>query len=443
MKWLKRVLIVLVALAGVAALVPFFVSAEDYLPAIEKELSTRLERPVSIDSLRASLFPLPHAVLDGITIGNSDDIKVRKVTLKPDLWSLFGSSKVIRSIDFEEPVLSYEALSGLLALTGENRGAGAVRIEAVRLRGAVVKLERGTFGPFDADVQVSSASQQGEVTLRTQDDVLKARVIPVGGEPGLYALELSAKGWTPPMGPAIRFDELNLKGSVTLAGAELADINAKLYGGTLAGQIAVGWEKGVSVKGELTLKQVGLKELLALASPNPRLSGRLDARPRFSASAAEASQLDEALRVETPFTVHAGVLHGFDLTDPATLVLKQGGGGQTRFDALAGQLVMERRHYRFSQLKIAAGALSARGHVTVAPSKALSGQLTTSLKAGGAAAAVPVVVAGTLDSPMLLPNTTALLGAAAGSAVLGPGLGTAAGAKLGEFAEGLLGRKKR
>src|SRR5688500_2582393 len=115
MKWLKRVLIVLVALAGVAALVPFFVSAEDYLPAIEKELSTRLERPVSIDSLRASLFPLPHAVLDGITIGNSDDIKVRKVTLKPDLWSLFGSSKVIRSIDFEEPVLSYEALSGLLA----------------------------------------------------------------------------------------------------------------------------------------------------------------------------------------------------------------------------------------------------------------------------------------------------------------------------------------
>ena len=245
------------------------------------------------------------------------------------------------------------------------------------------------------------------------------------------------------MGPAVRFDELDVKGTATLAGAELGEINAKLYGGTVAGKIALGWEKGVSVKGELTVKQVGLKELLALTSPNPRLGGRLDARPRFSASAAEASQLDEALRVETPFTVHDGVLHGFDLTDPAALVLKQGSGGQTRFDALAGQLVLERRTYRFSQLKIAAGALAAKGHVTVAPSKALSGQLTTSLKAGGSAAAVPLVVAGTLDSPMLLPNTTALLGAAAGSAVLGPGLGTAAGAKLGEFAEGLLGKKKR
>jgi hypothetical protein len=104
---------------------------------------------------------------------------------------------------------------------------------------------------------------------------------------------------------------------------------------------------------------------------------------------------------------------------------------------------MERGTYRFTQLRMASGGLAARGHVTMAPSKALSGQLNASAKGVGAAANIPLTVAGTLDSPMVYPNTTALIGAAAGTAVLGPGLGTAAGAKLGEIAEGLFGKKRK
>jgi hypothetical protein len=73
----------------------------------------------------------------------------------------------------------------------------------------------------------------------------------------------------------------------------------------------------------------------------------------------------------------------------------------------------------------------------------LSGQLTTSAKAFGRTLAIPLTVGGTLDAPMLLPNTTALAGAAAGTLVLGPGVGTAAGAKLGGIVERLLGNSRK
>ena len=101
----------------------------------------------------------------------------------------------------------------------------------------------------------------------------------------------------------------------------------------------------------------------------------------------------------------------------------------------------EGKAYRFTQLKIASRALSAQGHTAIAPSRALSGQLNTSVKPVGAIAAIPLTVAGTLDSPVVYPSAGALIGAAAGTAVL-PGLGTAAGVKLGGFVEGLLGKRK-
>jgi hypothetical protein len=190
------------------------------------------------------------------------------------------------------------------------------------------------------------------------------------------------------------------------------------------------------------VKQVELKDAAALVSPKTRVSGRLDAKPTFSAHAETAAQLDEALRLETPFTVRQGVLHGLDLPGAVAALTKQAqSGGDTRFDELEGRLLVERGAYRFTQLRIASGALSARGNVTIGANKSLSGQFNASVKGVGPVTSVPLVVAGTLESPMVHPNTAALVGAVGGTLVA-PGLGTAAGAKIGEFAEELLGGTK-
>jgi len=74
----------------------------------------------------------------------------------------------------------------------------------------------------------------------------------------------------------------------------------------------------------------------------------------------------------------------------------------------------------------------------------MSGRLNTSIKATSvAAASVPLNVSGTLDSPLLYPTGGTMAGAAAGTAVLGPGIGTALGASVGQWAEGLFGNKEQ
>jgi hypothetical protein len=149
--------------------------------------------------------------------------------------------------------------------------------------------------------------------------------------------------------------------------------------------------------------------------------------------------------VETPFSVQNGVLHGVDIQKAATnLLLKGPTGGETRFDELSGQMLMERGAFRFTQLKVASGALSANGNVSVSQSKELSGRINAEVKAGGiAAASVPLNVSGTTQSPTLLPTGGAVAGAAVGTAILGPGIGTSVGAKVGGWTENLFGKRER
>jgi hypothetical protein len=442
MKWLTRIGVAVVVLVGVLALVPLFVSLEDYVPVLEKELSVRLGMPVSIDELDGALLPYPHVKVEGVALGKSEDITVGKITLTPDVWSLLSSTKVIRTLELEDVTLSQQALGALVDLAQrDSGGGGTLRVERIKLTTALVKLEPGSFGPFDATVELGSDGEKGEVKLATQDGALDLRLSPIEKR---YAIQLTAKSWTPPVRPAIKFDSLEVKGAATTSGVELNDINAQLYGGTASGTVSVSWEEGVGLKGRLDIKQMELQDVVALLSPKTRVSGRLTASPAFTAHASKAAQLDEALRLESNFNIHNGVLYGFDLPSAVGVLTKKGqSGGQTQFDQLSGHLIVAGHSYRFTQLQIASGAVSAKGHLAIAANKNLSGQLTATLSGAGARANVPLVVGGSLDSPMVYPNTTALVGsaaAAAGTAVLGPGLGTAAGATVGELVEGLFGK---
>ena len=442
MKWLKRSAVVLFVLVALLALVPFFVTLNDYIPVIENEISARLEQPVSIDNLHASAFPTPQVVIDGITIGSAEDIRVGKLSFRPDVRSLLSGEKVIRSVEVKDVVISEKALGTLLALAQrDTAGPAAIRLERIRLDNIVLKLEQASFGPFDALIEVGTTQQPGEITMVTRDNAVKARITPEGER---YVLDISARAWTPPAGPAIHFDALDIKGVATATNAELKDVSAKLYSGAVTGKMTIAWDKGFTLKGNFEVADVEMKPLAALVSRETRLSGKLHAKPVFSAHAADSAHLLDGLRVETPFSVRNGALHGFDIAQAATSLLKQSAaGGETRFDTLSGQLVMEHGAYRFTQLDIASGLLAARGNVTVSRTKALSGELNANATGVGRAVTVPLVVAGTLDAPLLYPNTAALAGAAVGTAILGPGLGTAAGAKLGEITGGLFGKKKR
>ena len=201
--------------------------------------------------------------------------------------------------------------------------------------------------------------------------------------------------------------------------------------------------KGLQLDGNLDVSQLELQQVASMLSPGTHVSGKLSAKPVFSASAASADQLMNALRLETLFNVQNGALHGVDIQKAATNLIKQGTtGGETRFEQLSGHLVMEHGGYRFTQLKIASGALAADGNVSISPKKELSGRINAQVKAVGTSANVPLNVAGTVDAPLLYPTGGTMAGAAAGTVILGPGFGTSVGAKVGGWAEGLFGKKE-
>jgi len=448
MKWLKRIGLVVGALLLMLAVVPFFISLDDSIPTIEREVSARLKEPVTIGSLRVAGLPLPHLTVSGITVGKAQDIKVGKVTVTPDLWTLLDDTKVIKSIEIDGLVLTQKAIDKIPAwLPADAKPAQpsqppAVRLEAIKLDDAVIKLEQATFGPFDARLSLSNEGNLESVSIATRDGTLKAVIKP---QQSNYLIEASARAWKLPVGPEIHFDELDVKGMATPKGASFSDLRAKLYGGTVIGRLVVGWQKVIQLKGSATVSQVEISPLLKALDKPQNMSGRLSARPVFSANAAAPEQILDALRLETPFDVQGGVLHGVDIRKAATsFINKDGGkGGETRFDKLSGHLNINRGTRRLTRLDIVSGSLSADGNVTISPQDELSGRINTNIKATSiASASIPLNVSGTLDSPLLYPTGGTVAGAAAGTAVLGPGLGTALGAKVGQWAENLFGKKE-
>ena len=79
--------------------------------------------------------------------------------------------------------------------------------------------------------------------------------------------------------------------------------------------------------------------------------------------------------------------------------------------------------------------------MTVSPKDELSGRVNANVKGAVGSASIPLNVSGTVDSPLLLPTGGTVAGAALGTAVAGP-LGTGVGAKVGQWTEGLFGKKK-
>jgi uncharacterized protein involved in outer membrane biogenesis len=438
-------LIALAALLAIAVALPFFISLNDYIPRIEEEVSARLKEPVSIKSIKFAALPLPHVTVDGITVGKTDDIKLGKVTVTADLFSLLQSTRVIKSIEIDSLVLTQKGIDKIPAWAKSDpakppQQPPQVRVESIRLNSALVNLGKASFGPFDARVSLDSKGEPENASITTQDGKLKAFVKP---DKSNYLIDATAKSWKLPGGPAIVFDELIVKGVATLNDADFSQVSAKLYGGTVNGKAVFSWQKGFQLKGNFDVNQVELKSLAPLLSPGASVSGKLTAKPVFSASAADADHLMSALRLETPFNVQNGVLHGVDIAQAATNLIKHGAtGGETHFDQLSGHLDMERSALRFTQLKIASGVLAADGNVNISPTKDLSGRITAQIKALGSSANVPLNVAGTVHSPLLYPTGASMAGAAVGTVILGPGLGTSVGAKVGGWAEGLFGKKE-
>ena len=448
MKWLKRILIALLLILGLAVALPFFVSLDNYIPQIEKSLSARLKEPVTIRSIRFAALPLPHVSIEGITVGA--DVKLNKVTVTPDLYSLWQPVRVVKRIEINGLILTEQSMALIPAWIASDGQPAPVRVESILLQDAQIDFGKSRLGPFDAHITLDGNSEPIEAAITTRDGKFKALIKP---EQAKYLIEASAHAWTLPVGPALLFDDLNLKGVATLDDLKLSQVNARLYGGTVKGRAGVNWQHGLQLDGELAIRDLEVQQVAYMVLSKSHVSGRLTAQPVFSAlvnpskdgkSANNfADKFMAALHLKMPFSIQNGVLKGVDIEQAATRLSKKGTtGGETRFETLSGHLNLANRNYHFTQLKIASGALAVDGNVDISPEQKLTGRIDAQVSLMGAGVSVPLNVTGTVDSPSLFPTGAAMTGAAIGTVLLGPGAGTAAGVKIGDWVDKLFGKKK-
>lgn len=434
MTWLKRILIAIGLLFAIALAVPYFITFNDFIPQIEQVIAAKLKEPVSIKSIKYSSVPRPHLAIEGITVGTNQDIILSKVVLIPDIFSLLQSSIVIKRIEVDSPIITQKAFDKISGLSKANTSSASqqpslIIVESIHFLNALIKIGKVNFGPFDARVNLDSTGKPVKASINTQDGALNIFIKPDRSQ---YLIDVSAKQWTLPIGPQLVLDELNIKSIATSKEVRFIQIGAKLYGGTATGDATFSWLKGYKLSGNLDIIQVELQKIASMFSSKTHISGRLNAKPVFSASAVSADQLINTLHLETPFKVQNGVLYGVDIQKAATNLIKKGStGGETRFDQLSGHLVMARNGYNFTQLKIASGTLAVDGSVNISSKKDLSGRINVQVAAVGISTKVPLNISGTVDAPLLYPTGATIAGAAIGTAIMGPGLELPLVRKLG------------
>ncbi len=433
MRWFKYSAITLGILLLLALIVPFLIPLKTYIPQLEKLASEKLGEPVQISALKFSLVPLPSVTAQGISVGQSQPIKFDTITLRPDLVSILQEVKVLRAVEVKGFTVDQRLLNFAGALAKpRDKEPQTLRVQRVKLSALQLHLDALKWGPLRADIAMNEQGVQG-IEAGSEDGKFQLHLTP---RADIQDLQIAAKQWALPIKPALQFEQLTASGLVQQSTLNIPDIRGKLYGGTLKGKSNADWAHGWKVKGEVQVSNVETKEIVALLTRSVGVSGRLNAQGAYSLHAKEPGQLAESLRGNFKFDVKQGVLYGFDLAKAVETLARSGTrGGQTRFDALSGTVIIIGKQYQLRQLYVASGVLSAKGDVDIAANKRLSGKVTVALKGVSNLVDVPLDVSGTLSDPILLPNRAALAGAAAGTAILGPGFGTGLGSKAGQALE--------
>lgn len=219
----------------------------------------------------------------------------------------------------------------------------------------------------------------------------------------------------------------------------LDNLSASLYGGTLLGSAVLQRPEEV-LDMDLRSSNIAVQPLVEAFGQGVLLTGSLSSRSRCSVRLNDFGQYPGNVKLDGSFSLRHGVIGKMDLVQAVNNPLKGAvKGGKTSFDELSGLLSIDGNGYHLSKLKISSGAASATGKLDISPQLQLDGMLDTELKGTARLVSMPLKISGTVSDPVLRPAGPVLAGAAVGTALLGPGLGTAVGIEIGNLLHKLFG----
>lgn len=420
-KWVSIAALAFVLLLVVVAMVlQYWLRTDDFRTRVEKEATAALGVPLKLGRLSVDLWPLPAVAADDVQIQTRPALTVGRIEARPGYAALLAGRVEIATLVVRKAVLPQTAIAALTtALQKKDKGAKAAAKPASSARSPMDLLPRRA--EFDDITWIDEKGQR--ITVDAQADL---------GFDGLLD-EASFK--------IVQGRLAGTHGKIEREG-DFWPVRVDIGGGRIAGklQLQPGRNGNQLLTGNLQTDNV---EVSAITAPSKPLTGKLQAQTTLRSEFRDAGQAVDLLTTQTRFTVRDALIQGIDLQQAVTTVgLSR--GGLTRLDTLAGQVNTQGKAVHITNLVATSGAMSATGNVSISPSKALSGQVNVDLATNKGSMGVPLAVGGTVDEPSVMLTRSAMVGAAMGT-LIAPGVGTAAGAgvgqKLGDSLRGLFGTK--
>ncbi|GAB2604774.1 hypothetical protein GCM10027034_42410 [Ramlibacter solisilvae] len=407
MKWLFGILLLAVlALAGVAVSLQFWINSADFRSRAAREISQAAGVAVELGALSVDVWPLPAVAAERVQVRSQPPLTLERIEARPALAALLRGKLEVSTLVVRRAVVPQAAIAGIAAAY---RKAHPEKPAPAKKGASAMALPRRIV--LDQVTWIDAKGQRHVVDAqaRLDDD----------GLPGTLDVEVSQGRW--------QGVQLKLRREPQ----DQWQLHAKVGGGTMVGAFStVKSPKGTPMlEGRLDTQDV---EVATFTAPSRTLTGRLEAHTSLRADLRDPGALADVMQTQTKFTVHNAVVHGLDLAQ-AVKTVGLSRGGETRLDTLAGNLITRGRAAELSNLVASSGVLSAQGAVAMAADQRLSGHVNVNLvaQATGGALGVPLVVGGTLDAPSVTLSRAALAGAAIGT-MIAPGVGTGAGASVGD-----------
>lgn len=413
---------------------PGVVPLDGYAPTIERWASGRLGLPLRIGAVRVALLPSPRLKLRDVTVDVPGGLRIDELTLVPALGALATGKVRLALLRIDRPELTPQTLEVLASRVG----GGTPVVRKIMVSGASLTFVAGALKAIDAEVFLRPDGALESARLAASDGALHVDMVADGAR---QLIALNAENWQWPLQPALRVEHLESVMTLEQGKLDVQSLGILLYGGEISASAMLRWGDDWRLAGQFKVTELALAEPAALFAPSAGLRGTLQGDGSFKAEADTPDGLLDQLHANFQFKMANGALAGLDLFGAARLPLTDRvAEKETRFDALSGLLQADGARYRLRNVHLVSGVAKASGDVRIEPDRTLHGGVVVTLRESGGLLRVPLRVGGTLDAPQVAPTGAALAGAAVGTTILGPGLGTALGVSAADGAARLLGR---
>ena len=403
-KHLARKLTVLACMVAVIGVIVWLSRLDNYLPAIEKMVSGRINEPIKMRGLHISIAPKLGLIIDRAEIGPTAEVIVKKIRFAPSIFSLFGSTWMIQEIDAESLSLDTAWLSKLPLLLQANQLEHKVLIDRLRFSNIEIVLDRqNELGSLQGEIALLRSGGIEKISLNNLSDTMKLELTPVPSE-GKYTVSMTATNWNLPTNPKMEFAYFAANGELSDKTLTMNDIDARLNDGKLLGKTKLSWNNGVAITGDINFRDINAHKMAAVFGSELFESGSLSGRLTFSATAQEYEKLANNVRLEGDFNVHKGLLSRVNLVEAARGASRGGWrNGETKFETITGMLSGNSQAYRFRNIKIDSGLVSVKGNLEIEKDKDLSGFFDVEIRAANNQIRVPLTLEGTFDQPHMYP----------------------------------------